>query len=190
MAASWRLPRQCVRQPPPRLLLPKRRPGARSGRPAARSAPRRGKVVVFAVGRSCAVVVVAKAAAKPRALRHRHPGRAMAASGNGGLQALAADCRYGAYTSNKTSFPLCSPLASVPCVCTVAAGSKVRDPEDEIWLIRCVSAAIFTLVCAVCVGSVSVISTVCVIVGARLLHMRTGPEGRRGRRAPACPGAI
>ena len=109
------------------------------------------------------------------------------------MQVLAMGGRYGAYASNRT---MLHRLISPPCVPPYAQVRQTmmlatqKEPPDGTWLLRCVASAICTLMCAVCVGSVAVISTVCVIVGARLLHMRTGPVGRRGRRAPACPGAI
>ena len=126
-----------------------------------------------------------EASTEPRALKCRCPGRAVATEDGGRRRAacgrLPARCLDLEQDDASPSF-----LNSVHAACAQVRQTMMLVTQRELqgvpWLLRCVAAEICALMCELCVGSVAVISTVCVIVGARLLHMRTGPVGRHGRR--------
>ena len=79
------------------------------------------------------------------------------------MQVLAMGGRYGAYASNRT---MLHRLISPPCVPPYAQVRQTmmlatqREPQGGTRLLRCVAAAIYTLMCAVCDGSVGVSSAV------------------------------
>ena len=153
-------------------------------------------MVVLAAGtelsllRSCGGL---EASTEPRALKCRCPGRAVATEDGDRRRAargrLPARCLDLEQDDASPSF-----LNSVHAACAQVRQTMMLVTQRELqgvpWLLRCVTAEICALMCELCIGSVAVSSTVCVIVAARSLHMQTGPVDRRSIRPPACSGKI
>ena len=84
-----------------------------------------------------------------------------------GAELLAAGCRYGAWTSNRTMLTPSS-LTGVHAACAQVRQTMMLVTQRELqgvpWLLRCVAAEICALMCELGAGSVVVISAVGAIV--------------------------